>query len=137
MKKKVLVVAVGLVVMVSLISFSSYKSVMHNVKHKNKEIKKLSDMRLSLIDIKKKVENKIDFMLDNVENNDATLTEKEIKSLIQDIAIIRAYGKDISATSKVKLLKIVKTLAKKHDVANIELLKELKNIAITSQTLTA
>lgn len=133
MKKRVIIS--GLVVMVGLVVFSSYKSLTHAAKHQ--KVQQLADARLSLADIKQKVENRIDFILDNVENNDAILTEKEIKSLIEEISIIRAYGKDISATSKVKLLKIVKSVAKKHDVKNIELLKKLKDIAITSQSLAA
>ncbi len=108
----------------------------NNLTLKDNNLEVLADARLSLVKVEKKVENKIDFILDNVVNNDATLNDKEMNSLIQDISIIRAYGKDISKESKIKLLKIIKILATKHN-PNIELLKKLKDIAVTSQLLSA
>jgi len=131
------VVIAGVLMMIGLVAFSSYKSLLHNIEHSNKQAKQFADLRLSLADIKKKVENKIDFILENLTQNGATVTSKEMQSLIEEIRMIRAYGKDIDTKAKVKLLKIVKILAKEHDIKDIKLLKKLKDIAITSQTLTA
>ena len=97
---------------------------------------KLADARLSMAQIERDIESKIGFILENVTKNGATPTSRELKSLVNSISVIRAYGKDISKKAKLDILKIVKKLADEN-FKDIKVLKELKNISITSQQLTA
>jgi GTP cyclohydrolase FolE2 len=135
MNKKV--VALGVIGIFAFIFFSSYKTLIHSSKHSNQDIKVLADERLSLAAIKKRVETKIDFILENISHNDAILTTKELQSLIEEISIIRAYGRDISKEAKKKLLDIIDIANKKDSAPNKTLLKKLEEIAITSQSLAA
>jgi hypothetical protein len=100
------------------------------------EVAQFADARLAMGKIERKIETKINFILENVTKNGATPTSRELKSLISSIEVLRAYGKDINKDAKIKLLKIAKKLVEEN-FKDIDTLKKLKDISITSQQLTA
>jgi len=122
--------------MLLLVAVGAYFSYNNKSEPTKVNTTKLADARLSMAQIERDIDSKIGFILENVTKNGATPTSKELKNLLNSISVIRAYGKDISKKAKLDLLKIVKKLADEN-FEDINILKKLKDISITSQQLTA
>lgn len=130
MKKRILIGILGVIVIGSGFYFANKEQV------RVQSVQKFADVRLASYSITKELELKIAFLVEDITKNRAMINDKELKAIIAQIKIIRAYKKDISLKAKTNLLKIIKVLATKH-YPNKKLLLQLLDVVESTQNLNA
>lgn len=128
--KKVLMVISSLVV-VAVVAFVEFST--QEIQTETKTLK-YADARLSVLKLQQGIEVKIAILLDEGIETNVKPTEKGLRQLVQSIATVRDYGKDIRKETKENLRKMVKQL-KSNGFENEKLLEELDELASTSQKI--